>query len=124
MKKIIFAGLAITLTISAFSQEQELSRKEQRKIQKELKKEQQAEMATKRAVEVGLMVEYGRFVLEANKLRDKRGNTVDVPAMLNFIATDSTTGVIQIGSYQYVGLNGVGGLTIEGPLVRLSKDWS
>ena len=62
------------------------------------------------------MMEYHRFVLEADQLRDKRGNTVNVSSMINFIASDSITGVIQIGSNQYVGMNGAGGITIEGTI--------
>jgi len=63
-----------------------------------------------------LMVEHQQFVLEADQLRDKRGNTVNVSSMINFIACDSVNGVIQIGSNSYVGMNGVGGITIEGPI--------
>jgi hypothetical protein len=60
------------------------------------------------------MVQQQRFVLEADRLRDKRGSTVNVPSTLNFIAVDSLDGVLQIGSNAYVGLNGVGGITVEG----------
>jgi len=116
MKRIIFTALAMLIGIYAFSQDQELSKKEQKKLQKELKKEQQAEEAAKQAAVVGLMVEYQRFVLEADRLRDKRGNTVNVSSSINFIASDSINGVLQIGSNHYVGLNGVGGITIEGPI--------
>ncbi len=116
MKRIIFTALAIFIGIHAFSQDQELSKKEQKKLQKEMKKEQQAEEAAQKAVLVGAMVEYQRFVLEADRLRDKQGNMANVSSMINFLATDSITGVIQIGSNQYAGLNGVGGITVEGPI--------
>ena len=36
--------------------------------------------------------------------------------MINFIACDSVNGVIQIGSDMYIGGNGVGGVTVEGPV--------
>jgi hypothetical protein len=116
MKKIICTALAILLAIPMFSQEPEISKKEQRKVQKELKKEKQAEEAANKAALVELMVEYRRFVLEADRLRDKRGVTANVASNLNFVASDSITGVIQIGSYQYVGSNGVGGITVEGSI--------
>lgn len=114
MKQFIIFLIAFLLAAPAFSQE--LSNKEQRKLQKQLKKEQQAEEAAKTAAVVGLMVEYQRFVLEADQLRDKRGNTVNVSPSINFIACDSINGVIQIGSNSYVGQNGVGGITVEGPI--------
>jgi len=106
------------ITMTAFGQEQELSRKEQRKLQKQLKKEQQQEELAQKAALVQLMVEHHAFVLEADRLTDKRGNMANVPAMLNFVAADSVSGVIQIGSNAYVGMNGVGGITVEGTLAN------
>ena len=114
MKKIFILGMALILAIPALSQE--LSKKEQKQLQKQLKKEQKAEEAAMKAAVVQLMVEQQRFVLEADRLRDKRGNTVNVSSMINFIALDSIHGVIQVGSNSYVGLNGVGGITVEGPM--------
>ena len=105
---------ATLLTIPAFTQE--LSKKEQKKLEKELKNEQKAEEAAQRAALVDAMVLYQRFVLEANTLKDKRGNLLQVSSNINFIATDSLTGVIQVGSNTYVGRNGVGGVTVEGSI--------
>ena len=62
------------------------------------------------------MVHYHRFVLEAHSLKDKRGNTVNVSSNINFIASDSISGVIQVGSNNYIGSNGVGGTTVEGSI--------
>lgn len=114
MKKYFFLVILAAFSINAFSQQPELSKSEQRKLQKQLKKEQQAEEAAKKAAIIGLMVEHRQFVLEADRLRDKMGVTVNVSSMINFLAVDSITGVIQIGSNAYVGLNGVGGITVEG----------
>jgi hypothetical protein len=116
MKRSIMATLAILLAITVLVRGQEPSGSEEKELQKQLKKEQQAEEAAQKAEVVRAMVEYGRFVLEADRLRDKRGNTVNVPSTLNFIALDSIHGVIQIGSNGYVGMNGVGGITVEGPI--------
>jgi hypothetical protein len=112
MKRNLIVLLAFLLTLPGFAQE--LNKKEQRQLQKELKKEQQAEEMALKAQMVGLMVEYQRFVLEADRLKDKRGTTVNVSSTLNFIAVDSLAGVLQVGSNAYVGMNGVGGITIEG----------
>ena len=106
--------LLAALIISASGMAQELSKKEQRQLNKQLKKEQKAKEAATKAVITKILVEGQRFVLEADRLRDKRGNTVNVPATLNFIAVDSLSGVLQIGSNSYVGRNGVGGITEEG----------
>lgn len=112
MRQILFLGLALLMAAPAFSQE--LSKKEQRKLDKELKKEQQAKENELQAALVKLMVEHQQFVLEANQLRDKRGNMVNVSSTINFVAVDSLAGILQIGSNAYVGLNGVGGITEDG----------
>ncbi len=112
------------MLIPAFTQEQELSAKEQKELQKQLKKEQQADEAATRSLMVGLMLEHQRFVLEADRLQDSRGNTVNVSSMINFIACDSVTGVIQIGSDQYIGGNGFGGVTAEGPIANYKSTFN
>jgi hypothetical protein len=116
MKRTFLLLAALLVIFPAFSQE--LSTKEQRKLQKELKREQKAEELAQKASLVGLMVERRQFVLEADQLRDRRGNTSNVTSMINFIAMDSIRGVIQIGDNRYVGLNGVGGITIEGRITN------
>ncbi len=118
MKRILVFILASCLLLPAIAQEQELSKKQQKKLQKELKKEQQEEEAAKNAIMVGLMVEHKKFILEAERLQDNHGNTVNVSSMINFIACDSVHGVIQIGSDMYIGGNGVGGVTVEGPVTN------
>ena len=112
MKKVTIIIIAALISMPAFTQE--LNRKEQRKLEKELKKEQQAAEAEQKAQVVTAMVELQRFVLEADMLRDKRGNSVPVVSNINFISADSLTGVIQVGSHTYIGRNGVGGITVDG----------
>jgi len=112
MKRAIIFVFTVLLTIPAFTQE--LSKKEQRQLEKELKKEHKAEEAAQKAAVVDAMVHYNRFVLEANTIRDKRGSSIQVSSKINFIASDSINGVIQVGSNTYIGANGVGGVTVEG----------
>ncbi|MFO7668479.1 MAG: DUF4251 domain-containing protein [Bacteroidales bacterium] len=124
MKRILIIVFAILLVIPAFVQGQELTNKQQKELQKQLKKEQQAEEASKRALMVGLMVEHRQFVLEADRLKDSQGNTINVSSMINFIACDSVAGVIQVGSNSYVGSNGVGGITVEGPISNFKSTFN
>ncbi|MCK4881119.1 MAG: DUF4251 domain-containing protein [Bacteroidales bacterium] len=114
MRRVLTIVLVALMTLPAFTQE--LSKKEQKQLEKELKKEQKAEELAKRAEVVTAMVHYQRFVLEANMLKDKRGNSLNVSSNINFIAADSLTGVIQVGSNTYIGRNGVGGVTVEGSI--------
>ena len=124
MKRISCLLVVLVMAVPAFSQTQELSKKEQGQLKKQLKKEQKAEEEAQQAQIVGLMVEYHRFVLEAEQLRDKRGNMVQVSSMINFIACDSVQGVIQIGSQAYVGMNGVGGITVDGPVTKYEHTYN
>jgi len=114
MKRVLVFVLAMLLILPAFTQE--LSKKELKQLNKELKKEQQAEEAAHKAAVVDAMVFYQRFVLEANTLKDKHGNSAQVSSNINFIASDSISGVIQVGSNTYIGRNGVGGVTVEGSI--------
>ena len=112
MRSIITASIFLFISLASFSQEP--GKREMKQLQKQLKKEQKADETAQKAQIVKWMVEGQHFVLEADRLRDKRGNTINVSSSINFIASDSITGVIQVGSNGYVGLNGVGGITIEG----------
>jgi len=114
MKKLISILFVAMLTLPAFTQE--LSKSEQRKLQKQLKKEQQAEELAQSAVVVDAMVTQHKFVLEANSLRNKQGESVQVTSALNFVASDSVTGVLQIGDDAGIGPNGVGGVTVQGEI--------
>lgn len=104
------------MAAGAAAQDPELSQRDRRKLEKQLRKEQMAEEARERAALIELMIEHRIFVLEADRLRDKRGTTINVPSNINFIASDSINGVIQVGSNSYIGLNGVGGVTVEGTI--------
>lgn len=114
MRRVIIIIIAALVSLPAFAQE--LSKREQRQLEKELKKEVQATEAAEKAEIVTAMVEFQRFVLEANTLRDRRGNSLPVASNINFISADSLSGVIQVGSLTYISQNGVGGITVEGDI--------
>lgn len=106
------------MAIPSLAQEPDLSPREMRKLERQLKKEQKEKEAERRSQIVTMMVEHAYFVLEADRLRDKYGNTLIVTPTLNFVAADSVSGVLQVGSNQYVGQNGVGGITVEGSIAN------
>lgn len=116
MKTILIALFAMIMMSPASLWGQELSKKEQKALNKKLKEEQKAEETAAFTAMAGLMVEHKTFVLEAERLQDSKGNTINVSSMINFVACDSVNAVIQIGSDLYIGENGVGGVTIEGPI--------
>jgi len=112
MRKVLTIVLLASLTLPAFTQE--LSKKEQRQLEKELKKEQAAKELEEKSVVVTAMVNHATFVLEAFTLRNKRGESIQVSSALNFVAVDSTRGILQIGDNAGIGANGVGGITVDG----------
>jgi hypothetical protein len=65
------------------------------------------------------LLEGKRFVLEARFLKNRSGQRFTVPSNLNFISIDSLSATIQVGSMQRAGMNGVGGLTLQGRV----KNW-
>ncbi len=64
------------------------------------------------------MLENRNFVLEADRLLDRYGNTAIVSSTINFVAVDSATAIIQIGSNHRLGPNGVGGVTAKGKITK------
>jgi len=112
MKRAITLVILSLMLLPLFSQE--LSPREMRRMEKEMKKEQKARELEESGAVVAAMVQYATFVLEANQLRNKQGASIIVTSALNFVAADSTTGVLQIGDDAGIGPNGVGGITVEG----------
>ena len=115
MKRILIVLITMAFIIPAWGQEEgELSRREKRKLERQERKARMEEEREKTAKLVEYMAENQQFVLEANLLFDKYGQSFPVSPNINFVAVDSLEGVIQIGSNMYIGSNGVGGVTLEG----------
>ncbi len=119
MKKIILFIPAICICLFSICQEESvLSKKEFKQLQKEQKKaEKERQNAELRKV-TAAMIENHRFVLEADYLGNGRGYRASVSKLLNFIALDSNQVVLQIGSPFGIGINGVGGATVEGKITK------
>ncbi len=64
------------------------------------------------------MLENRNFVLESDFLQDRYGNRIFVSSVVNFVAVDSTTAIIQTGSNFRIGPNGVGGVTAKGMISK------
>jgi hypothetical protein len=64
------------------------------------------------------MIDNKKFVLEANYLAGSSGPNIPVNSNLNFISVDSNECVIQLANTSGMGYNGVGGITVEGPIAE------
>ncbi len=105
---------------SGFSQEinETLDKKTRKKYEKKEKKRQKEEEQQKAKENLKTLLEEKRFVLEANNLSGRSGMQVPVSPTINFFAVDSTSAMLQVGSFRGLGYNGVGGITDEGKITR------
>ncbi len=119
MKKAIILFIAVFFSLGTFCQEEQvISKKEQKMLAKEQRKADKKRAEAEMRKVTALMLEYQRFVLEANYVGDKTGSRIPVSNLLNFIAVDSNKVVLQLGSYFGIGINGVGGVTVEGRITK------
>lgn len=119
MNRTFLFILAVFFSLGVFCQEEQvMSKKEQRKLAKEQRKADKVRAEAEMREVTALMLEYQRFVLEANYVGDKIGNRIPVSNLLNFIAVDSNDVVLQLGSHFGIGINGVGGVTVEGRVTK------
>lgn len=112
--------LIIALLCSAVAAEAQTERRiytkaEQESAQKrEIEKRIEAIQDSIRSVEAFTALEQLDFVLEANRLSFKRGETAHVTSNTNFVSLSDDKAVIQIAPFHGGGPNGVGGITLEG----------
>lgn len=114
MKKIGFALIIVLLSASVFAQT-----KAERKAAKKAKKEAKLQQDLANAEILITIVESKRFVLEANTLYDRSGQSFNLSSNLNFVGFDGENSTIQLAFQQLVGWNGVGGVTVDGKITQL-----
>jgi hypothetical protein len=116
MRTTIILLLAIMLFPAVYGQtEATVDSKTQKKLLKEERKNQREAEKAEQAALVDMMVNTGRFVLEADYLSNQYGSRVVVNSTINFIIIDSTRGTIQTASMSGMGgPNMMGGITADG----------
>lgn len=117
MKKLIFkigrfilAGGFFMIPLFGNSQDVKFTRQE--------KKEARAAERLANFHALDSLIEGKNFVLEADFLENQYGNRHPVSSVLNFVRVEPQHVVMQIGSNNYLGYNGLGGITVEGNLER------
>jgi len=116
MKWLSLILISLVLTGASFAQDNK-TKKETKEETAQRKKEERKAETDKQFRQTDTLLTGKRFVLEAQFLKNTRGMRIPVTSDLNFIAIDSLSGIIQIGSPQRVGYNGVGGITEEGRIL-------
>lgn len=69
------------------------------------------------------MLNEGEFVIEADRIIMPDGNSVMVSSVTNFMSVQGGNAVIQVSPLMNAsGVNGVGGLTVQGSVDKISSD--
>lgn len=112
---LIIALLCSAVAAGAQTERRIYTKAEQESAQKrEIEKCIEAIQDSIRSVEAFTALEQLDFVLEANRLSFKRGETAYVTSNTNFVSLSDDQAVIQIAPFHGGGPNGVGGITLEG----------
>ncbi len=112
-------SLSVILSYVCFAQiEETVDVSEQRRLRKEARKEAKRLEEEKAMALTKHLIDARKFVLIADFIGNNRGTRIPVSSTINFIKIDTAHCVIQIGSLNGIGYNGVGGVTAEG---RISK---
>jgi len=123
MRWICFLIMSLLLSGGLFAQDQKMIKETKKEASQRKKEEKKAKIESQYKLTENLL-EGKNFVLEAHFLKFRSGDRVNVSSTLNFISIDSLSAVIQVGSMQRVGYNGVGGVTVQGRISnwKLEKD--
>lgn len=112
---LIIALLCSAVAAVAQTERRIYTKAEQESAQKrEIEKRIEAIQDSIRSVEAFTALEQLDFVLEANRLSFKRGETAYVTSNTNFVSLSDDKAVVQIAPFHGGGPNGVGGITLEG----------
>ena len=115
---MFFALACLINTTFGQTGDEEFSKKEIKEFERQQKIEEQARQQAIGSALLVQMVEKQKFVLEADYVWGSGGRRLPVSPMINFVAIDSTQAILQLGITDGAGLNGVGGITIEGRVTK------
>ena len=130
---VIVAGLSVTaLDINAQSQSRPSKLQQDKEKWHQEMEEFKARSAERReineltdsiaGVQAAAAVQNRDFVLEANQVTFKSGNTVYVNSTTNFISVKGDRAVVQVSPSNFsAGPNGVGGVTVDGMISGMQK---
>ena len=97
---------------------QEISKEEWKKMSKSERKEYKAKMVAEQERILNDILTSKEWVLEAYQLQNRYGETANIEPTLNFIGVVGENASVQLGASGAVGINGVGGITVEGKITK------
>ncbi len=114
MKRIVSILLLLCI-VATYSTAQE--KKSRAELRKEKKEQREKEMAVKKEQMIALL-ETRQWILEANTLQDRSGQSYIIESNLNFVGVVKEKATVQLGVSDQMGLNGVGGITLDGTISK------
>lgn len=115
--KVLIIGLVILMANPIYAQD-DLTRKEKRKIRKELRKQEKAKLNKERKEAIYELAEDGSFVVELYNVSQNNRVMHQVLREINFIKFEGDRFILQTGNPAGIGYNGLGGITIEGDVLK------
>jgi hypothetical protein len=112
-------GIRLVIILLLFGASVFAQTKEEKKAAKKAKKEARLEESKNNTAILISMVESKIFVLEANMLYDRYGESYVLSSTINFVGFDGKNSTIQLAFQQIMGWNGVGGVTIDGKISKM-----
>ena len=112
-------GIRLVLIMLLFGASVFAQTKEEKKAAKKAKKEAILDESKTNTAILISMVESKKFVLEANMLYDRYGESYVLTSTINFVGFDGKNSSIQLAFQQISGWNGVGGVTIDGKISKM-----
>lgn len=116
-KALLTLGVTLFFVISLFA-DGTPGKEEWRNMSRAERKAYRNAEAAKQHDTLMAMLESKQWVLEANRIQDKYGNSANIQSNLNFIGVNEKYATVQLGNPHTVGYNGVGGVTVDG---RINK---
>lgn len=118
MKKNVLILLMI-FTSGFVVQSNAQSGKEEKKMEKAAKKAAKMELDSINNAKLRTLISTKAFVLEANTLYARTGQSFILNSTTNFVGFDGINSTIQLAFDQIIGWNGVGGVTADGKISKM-----
>ena len=107
--------MLVTIGALSFSlYAQEISKEAWRNMSRQERKEYKQKIAEVNQQHIMQLLTFRAWVLEANTIQDKYGESAIIEPTLNFVGVAGKDATAQLGSSGDIGWNGVGGITVEG----------
>ncbi len=117
MKTMMITLAALMLTAGNLFADGEPTREEWRKMSRDERRAYKEKVLSEKHASTKDILESKTWVLEADRLQDRNGETYIMQPSLNFVGVDQEHATLQLGSPQEVGYNGVGGITLDGKVL-------